>query len=105
MAGLGVAASGAALLLLFGRGASLVNRELRQQGIEGEVTATPNADQIAVLASLLLVRIANDVQARAVGSAVRAQTTSQVTGDDAGDIGATVRDDYPDGVGVCSWAG
>lgn len=83
----------AALLLLFGRGASLVNRELRQQGIEGEVTATPNADQIAVLASLLLVRIANDVQARAVGSAVRAQTTSQVTGDDAGDIGATVRDE------------
>ena len=83
----------AALLLLFGRGASLVNRELRQQGIEGEVTATPNAEQIAVLASLLLVRIANDVQARAVGSAVRAQTTGQVTGDAVEDIGATVRDE------------
>jgi len=82
----------AALLLLFMRGATLVNRELRQQGIDGEVGASPNAEQVAILAALLLVRIANDVQARAVGVAVRSQVQSQVTGEDAGDLEQSVRE-------------
>lgn len=71
----------AALALLFVRGADLITQELRQQGTESQTTSTPNAEDIALLAALLLLKVANDVRARAVSAAI----TGTVTGREAAD--------------------
>jgi len=68
----------AVLSAIFLRGARLIVEELRNQGGgEGDPTATPDQRSLSTIAGALVSKIANDVQARGTGAAIRAVLLGQ----------------------------
>lgn len=68
----------AVLSAIFLRGARLIVDELRNQGGgEGDPTAIPDQRSLSTIAGALVSRIANDVQARGTGAAIRAVLLGQ----------------------------
>lgn len=79
------------LAAIFLRGAQLIAQELRQQGatVEGGVTK-PDLDTLTSIAGVLVVRIANDVQARGTGAAIAGQLVGRA-------VAEAIRQAFEDG--------